>query len=145
MNQTSSRIIYSRRRIAHLEDQSIRPCRREVVRIEIFVAERPLPFHLVAFESARKAWSTTYPIELEDGTEHLAHNFGRQLYAKGAGCSISGQVAVPGFALNVDSCWVREHIGLLLSAIVNAKEHVNGFGDLHHGLHLRGQQTHAAP
>jgi hypothetical protein len=115
-----------------------------VVRIEIFVAERPLPFHLVAFESARKAWSAAYPIELEHSPENLPHNFGRQLDAKGAGCSVSGQIAVPGFALDVDSCWVMEHIGLLY-ATVNAKEHAKDFGDLHHGLHLRGQQTHAAP
>jgi hypothetical protein len=47
----------------------------------------------------------------------LAHDFGRQLYPKGACHSVASQVAVLGLSINVDSVWVREHMGLLYIAV----------------------------
>jgi hypothetical protein len=113
------------KRRAHLKDQGVRPCSREVVRTEIFVAERVLLGDLVAFQSARKARSTTYAVKLKHSTEYLAHDFGRQLDPKGACHSVASQVAVLGLAMDVDSIWVREHMGLIYIA-VKSEEHPDG-------------------
>jgi hypothetical protein len=54
-----------------------------------------------------------YAVKLKHSTEYLTHDFRRQLYAKGACHPVSSQVAALGLAMDVDSIWVREYMGLL--------------------------------
>ena len=104
-------------RRAHLKGHGVWPCSREVVRTEIFVTKCVLLSDLVAFQSSGKAWHTTYAFKLKHSTENLAHDFGRQLDPKGACHSVASQVAVLGLAMDVDSLWVGENMGLLYKPI----------------------------
>lgn len=131
-------------RRAHLKDHGVRPCSWELVRTEIFVAERVLLSDLVAFQNSRMTRSTTYAVKLENSTEYLAHDFGRQLDPKRACHSVASQVPVLGPAIDVDSPWVREHVGLLYSA-VSIEEGVDVWGNIRLGLHEQGQQIHVGP
>jgi hypothetical protein len=131
-------------RRAHLKDHGVWPCSRELVRTEIFVTERVHLANLVAFQSSSEAWSTTYAVKLKHSTEDLAHDFGRQLNPKGACHSVTSQVVVLEFAIDVDGLWIGEHMGLLYIQI-NIEEHTDGSGNLHLGWHEQGQQIHVAP
>jgi len=68
---------------------------------------------LVAFQRARKARPATHAIELEHSPEHLTHDLRRRLNTKRAGNPVASQVAGFGLAIDVDSRWVREYVGLL--------------------------------
>ena len=67
---------------------------------------------LVAFQSSGEAWCTTYAVKLKHSTENLAHDFGRQLDSKGACHPVASQVVVLEFAMDVDSLWIGEYMGL---------------------------------
>jgi hypothetical protein len=137
-------------RRAHLKNHGVWPCSRELVRTEVFVTECVHLGDLVAFQSSGEAWfvikpnPTTYAVKLKHSTKNLAHDFGRQLDSKGACHSVTSQVLVPGLAMNVDSPWIGEHMGLLYTPI-NIEEHTDGSKYLHLGWHKQGQQIHVAP
>jgi hypothetical protein len=65
-----------------------------MIRTEVFIAKRVFFSNLVALQTARRVWSTTYMVKLKHSTEHLAHDLRRQLDAEGPSNSIPGQVAI---------------------------------------------------
>ena len=127
-----------------MDEHAIRPWRRQVVRAEIFVAERVLLIDYVAFQRARKARSTTQSVNLEYGTEYLAHNLRRQLNTKGTSNSVPDQVAVLGLAIGVDTGRVGEHVRLLCLTICT-EEHAERWGNIRHCWHVQGRLIHVAP
>lgn len=131
-------------RQAHLKYHGVWPCSRKLVRTEIFSTECVHLGDLVAFQSPGEAWSATYAVKLEHGTENLAHDFGRQLDPEGACHSVTSQVVVLQLAIYVDGLWIGEHMGLLYIPI-NIKEQTDNLGNLHLGWHEQGQQIRVAP
>ena len=76
-------------RRAHLKNHGIWPCSRELILADIFETERVLLSDLVAFQNARRFWSTTYALKLKHGTEYLAHDLSCQINTKGACYSVA--------------------------------------------------------
>jgi hypothetical protein len=140
--QTNSRNDLIRR--AHLKGHGVWPCSRKLVRAEILVTEGVHLRDLVAFQTSREAWCATYAVKLKHRTEHLAHDFGRQLDPKRACHSVASQVAALQLAMDVHCLWIGEHIGLLYIPI-DIEEHTDDSGNLHLGWHEQGQQIHVAP